>query len=86
MLPPDLIQETNESDNTLNHDINEALTKTEQQQEETMKQRRAREELLYDNLEETAPIPVSCLQQTSHLLPPLQIPRLLYFLLPMQRL
>ena len=54
MLPPDLIQETDESDDTLNHDINEALTETEQQQEETMKQCRAREELLYDNLEETA--------------------------------
>jgi hypothetical protein len=59
MLPPDLIQETEESDDTLNHDINEALTKTEQQHEEMMKQRRAQEELLYDNLEETAPIPVS---------------------------
>jgi len=59
MLPPDLIQETDESDDTLNHDINEALTKTEQQQEETMKQHRAREELLYNNLEETSPIPVS---------------------------
>ena len=41
MLPPDLIQETNESDDTLNHDINEALTETKQQQEETMKKRRA---------------------------------------------
>jgi len=59
MLTPNLIQETNESDDTLNHDIIEALTETKQQQEETMKQRRAREELLYDNLEETAPIPVS---------------------------
>ena len=59
MLPPDLIQETNKSDNTLNQEINEALTETEQQQEETMKQRRAREELMYNNFEETASIPVS---------------------------
>ena len=59
MLPPALIQETDKFDDTLNHDINRALTETEQQQEETMKQRRAQEEFLYDNLEETAPIPVS---------------------------
>ena len=59
MLPPALIQETDEFDDSLNHNIYDALTETEQQQEETMKQRRAREELLYDNLEETAPIPVS---------------------------
>jgi len=59
MLPPALIQETDKFDDTLNHDINSALTETEQQQEETMKQHRAQEELLYDNLEETAPIPVS---------------------------
>jgi len=64
MLPPNLIQETGVSDDTLNHDINEALTKTKQQQEETMKQHRAGEELLYDNLEETAPIPVSDRQVT----------------------
>ena len=59
MLPPALTQETDKLDDTLNHDINDALTETKQQQEETMKQRRAREELLYDNLEETALIPVS---------------------------
>jgi hypothetical protein len=59
MLPPALHQETNKIDDTLNHDINNALTESKQQQEEMMKQRRAREELLYDNLEETAPIPVS---------------------------
>jgi hypothetical protein len=59
MLPPTLLQETNKIDDTLNHNINNALTKSEHQQEETMKQRRAQEELLYDNLRETAPIPVS---------------------------
>jgi len=59
MLPPALLQETNKIDDTLNHDINNALTESKQQQEETMKQCRAREELLYHNLEETAPIPVS---------------------------
>ena len=41
MFPPDLIQETNKSDDTLNHDINETLTETEQQREEMMKQCRA---------------------------------------------
>jgi DNA-binding protein YbaB len=42
MLPPALIQKTDdEFDDTLNHDINDALTETEQQQEETMKQHRA---------------------------------------------
>ena len=59
MLPPALIQEPGELDDALNHNINDALTKTKQQQEETMKQCRAQEELLYNNLEETAPIPVS---------------------------
>ncbi len=59
MLPPALTQETDELDDTLNHDIHDALTKTKQQQEETMKKCRAREELPYNNLEETAPIPVS---------------------------
>jgi hypothetical protein len=59
MLPPALIQETDELDDTLNHNINDALTETKQQLEETMKQHRAREELLYNNLAETALIPVS---------------------------
>jgi hypothetical protein len=59
MLPPALLQNTDKIDDTLNHDINNALTESEQQQEETMKQCRAQEELLYDNLKETAPIPVS---------------------------
>ena len=59
MLPPALTQEADELDDTLNHDINDALTETEQQQEEMRKQHRARAELLYDNLEEPAPIPVS---------------------------
>ena len=59
MLPPALIQETDEFDDSLNHNIYDPLTEIEQQQEETMKQCRVREELLYDNLQETAPIPVS---------------------------
>ena len=46
MLPPALIQEPGEFDDSLNHNIYNALTEIEQQQEETMKQRRAREELL----------------------------------------
>ena len=57
--PPRPHSGTDKFDDTLNHDINRALTETEQQQEETMKQCRAQEELLYDNLEETALIPVS---------------------------
>ena len=44
MLPPALIQEPGELDDALNHNINDALTKNEEQQEETTKQRRAREE------------------------------------------
>ena len=61
MLPSALLQDTNETDeNNMHHnDINNALTETKQQQEETMKQCKKREELLYNNLEETAPIPVS---------------------------
>ena len=60
MPPPALIQETDKTDgNNLSHNIKDALTETKQQQEETMKQCRAQEELLYNNLEETAPIPVS---------------------------
>ena len=60
MLPSALIQEIVKTDeNTLNYDIKNALTETKQQQGETMKQRRAREEPLYNNLKETAPIPVS---------------------------
>jgi hypothetical protein len=54
------MQENDETDgNALNHDINDALTKTEQQQEANAKQCREQEELLYNNLEETAPIPMS---------------------------
>jgi hypothetical protein len=66
MLPPVLIQETDKTDgNNMNHNvINNALTETKQQQEETMKQQKAQEELLYNNLEETAPIPVSDSQVT----------------------
>jgi hypothetical protein len=45
--------------NALNHDINDALTKTKQQQEANAKQHREQEELLYNNLEVTAPIPIS---------------------------
>jgi len=59
MLPPTLTQETDELDDTLNHNIKDTLTETKQQQEETMKQCRVREELLYNNLEVTALIPVS---------------------------
>jgi hypothetical protein len=54
------MQENDGADgNALNHNINNALTKTKQQQEANAKQRRVQEELLYNNLEETAPIPVS---------------------------
>ena len=45
MLPPALMQENDKIDeNTLNHNINNALTKNGEQQEETTKQRRAQEE------------------------------------------
>jgi hypothetical protein len=60
MLPLALTHKTDEADETmLDYGINDALNKTEEQQEQREKERRERDEILHDNLEETAPITIS---------------------------